>query len=138
MTNENENEGIEEFDEEAEEAEEAEHEAKLKEMRAEASKRVAATKKKHGRRVCHVFDEDYGVFIFKAANRMATKAFLRERDADDGDVLVAAENLALACVLYPTKERLSSVMEEIPGLATQAGVVIQEISSAKGRLRGKG
>lgn len=136
MSDENENQDErEEFDEAAEEAE---HEARVKEMRAEARKRFAEARKKYGRRVCQVFDEDHGVFIFKAANRMAMKEFLREHHAEDGDKLVAAENLALACVVYPTKERLSSVMEELSGLAVQASLGIQRISSAKGQQRGKG
>ena len=135
MSEETENEIVEESDDE--EAKEAEREARLAEMEEEAERRFAEAKQKH-KRACMLFDEDFGAFIFKAPVRMAMREFLKEFNSDEGDQYIACENLALGCVVHPTPDRLNSVMEELTGLAPVAAREIQKLSSVRGLNRGKG
>ena len=93
-------------------------------------------REQHGR-VVGFLDEDYGPLVFKRPERPAFKRFVSEMSGDDADYTTASENLALACVVHPPRERFAAIVDEMPGIALQASTAIQEISKATGKARTK-
>jgi hypothetical protein len=54
------------------------------------------------------------------------------------DYVVAAEELAETCLVYPTKELYERLVEARPGLATQVGLKALELSTGVEEAEGKG
>ena len=89
------------------------------------------------KRVLGWLDEDYGPLVFRRPNRAEMKRFVAEVSDDNPDYQVAGDNLALACVLHPTSERLRVILDELPGLGMQTSAELQKLAQATGKARGR-
>ncbi len=100
---------------------------------------LLATHRKQHKRVVGFHDEDYGFFIFKKPDRIPLKRFISEVNDDsvEADQQVAAENLALACVVHPPRAQFAAIIDEMPGFAPQAANEIQKIAGFSGKARSK-
>lgn len=122
---------------------EGEERDKDKESRAEEERREAeldellAKYRPQHKRVIGFWDEDYGCFVFKKPDRIPLKRFISEVNDDDADQQAAAENFALACVVYPERKHFAALLDEMPGFAPQAANAIQKIAGYTGKARSK-
>jgi hypothetical protein len=86
-----------------------------------------------GRVTCAVVRTPKGVEIKRYQDRMRP----RGADREGGDTVKSAVEIGMRCVIYPTGEDLSALVEALPGLPTQFGVEALQLSNGRAADEGK-
>lgn len=88
---------------------------------------LAEKKAEHGR-VLGFHDPDLGPLVFRSPRRPETKRYIKAVTGSNPDFMAAGDNLALACVVHPSREQLSAMMDERPTLGLSVAAQLQDLA----------
>ena len=100
----------------------------LKEVTTEQEK-LDALAKEHGE--LHAFNTPHGRVAFRAPKFADYQRFTDKITDGKGSKFVTMRELALACVVYPSREELVEVFDKMPGLVLNAATAIQELAGTE-------